>query len=148
MIIKPATTQEEVKAVLCHPEIYDCISGDGAPPREEWQVQGSAVYLTGYIDDEPIAVMVYHPKNLVCWQCHIQVLPDYRDHAFEFAQKALSWFWDNSKAVKLIAEIPSKYRNVLSFALRCGFDVDGRTDNAYIKNGNLYSMYYLSLERP
>jgi len=133
-------------SVLTHPEIYDCISSDNAPPASEW-TPGDAHYLCGYLGDLCIATMVFHPKNSVSWQCHIQVLPEFRRNSDEFATKALEW-WFNRANLMLVAEIPSLYPNVIYFGLKHGFKIDGRVDNAYMKNGNLHSIYYLSKGLP
>ena len=34
---KETTSKEDIKKVLCHPEIYDCISGDGSPDVEDFE---------------------------------------------------------------------------------------------------------------
>lgn len=138
--------KNEAKAVLCNPEIYDCITSDDCPPVEDYE-PSEALYLGGYTD-KLIAVMVFKYVSSVCAECHIQVLPGSRkDHADEFAIKALNW-WFKNHGVKLQAEIPEIYPNVIYFGMRHGFKIDGRIDNVHLKNGKLHSMYYLSKEVP
>ena len=146
MIIRQATIAE-AKEVLCDHFIYDCISSDGAPKIEDYE-PGEAFYVGGFIDGKIAALLVFHPKSNILWQVHVQVLKDYRARAMEFAEKGLGFFWNSAQSViKLCAEIPDLYPNVLNFALKANFKIDGRIDNAYLKNGKLYSLYYLSLER-
>ena len=145
--IKPAN-REDAKAILTHPEIYETITSDGAPPIDEYE-PAPAVYVGGYLDGKIIGLFVFHPKSQIWWQLHIQVLPEYRPkYASKFAREGLKWFWANSEVYTLCAEIPSLYTNVINFSLKQGWRVDGRIDDAYLKHGKLYSVYYLSTNRP
>lgn len=145
MIIKQASIQE-AKTILTDPVIYETITSDNAPPVDQYEPE-QALYIGGFMG-EIFGLFVFHPKSQILWQTHIQVLPGYRTYSMEFAKKGLEWFWQNTSVLKLCAEIPSKYMNVLNFGLKNGFKIDGRIDNAYLKGGELHSIYYLSLERP
>ena len=146
MIVEKARSQVDINSVLKHPEIYAAIAGDNAVPVDEWE-PAPAVYVGGYVDDKPIAIMVFHPKNSVLWQLHIHVLPKYRkQYADDFLKGSLDWFWSRYNA-KLIAEIPSLHQNVIKFAERHSFKLDGMTENGYLKNGKLWSLCYMSREK-
>ena len=139
------TDPQKIKTVLCDPRIYEVITGDNAPNIEDYEVDlDGAEYVIGEIFQQPVAVMVFHHKNLACWQLHIQVVPEFRKlYASSFADQALKLFWDKRQAT-LVAEIPTKYQNVVDFALRHGFSMDGKCKDAYLKGGNLYDIVYLS----
>jgi hypothetical protein len=137
MIVKETTDKEEIKAVLCHPEIYDCIAGDGCPPREEFEppIDSEHKYIGGFVKGEIIALMVYHAFNNGS-ECHVQVIPTHREQfAFDFGKKSLG-FRDASKP--LYATIPTKYPNVLSFASLFGFEAVKTIKDDYTKNGKKY----------
>jgi hypothetical protein len=141
MIVKPTTNIDEIKAVLCHPAIYDTISGDDAPLIDEFEppVTDEYLYIGGYVNDKIIGVMVYH-KYLDGNECHVQVLPEYRkEHAIKFGEQSLSF----RGTLPLYAEIPDLYKNVLAFALLNNFKVIDVRENEYIKNGETYNVNVL-----
>jgi RimJ/RimL family protein N-acetyltransferase len=136
--------------VLCHPEIYEVIGGDGKPPIDEYEppMQG-AIYLVGYVEDNPMACMIYHQDNQWCWWCHVQVLPAYRDeYAKEFGEKVLDWAFTNiPKCRKINAQIPTCYPNVIKFAQLFGFEIEGLNQDSYLKDGVLHPQYYMGISR-
>ena len=139
------TDKNDAKIVLCHPAIYQTISSDYAPPIEMYE-PGEGIYFGGYVGGDLVAVMVFHYKTATVAQCHIQVLPDYRkDYAHDFAKTAINW-WSITHGIKLYAEIPEIYPNVIYFALKHKFKIDGRSSKVFKKNGKLVDVYYLSRE--
>ncbi len=133
MILKDCVNVDDIKAVLCHPKIYDSITDDGCKKAEDFEppITSDYRYIVGYVKDEPIAVMVYH-KYRDGNECHVQVLPEYRkEYAKKFGQQSLKF----RGTVPLYAEIPSLHENVLLFALLNNFEVIDIIDDGYIKNG-------------
>ena len=145
MIVARTEDIEIIKSVLCHPEIYNRIQEDGAVSREEYEPPLTAMYIT---DDQNRAVMVYHWTSNIALECHIHVLPEHRKAAHEFCQLALEWAWDNTEATKIVAQIPDLYPDVLKFAIKNGFVIEGLNSDSYMKNGNIYSQFYLGIKRP
>ena len=147
MIVERCYDVDVVRAILTHPAIYGCIAEDGTTPREDYIPDMiSAAYVVG-IHDEPFAMMMYHPINGITWECHVQVLPEYRkDHAHEFAEKAVQWAWDMG-CQKLVAQIPFLYPNVRDFGLAHGFVVEGVNEKSYLKNGEIHDQWYLGRVR-
>jgi len=146
--VKLAQTKniDDIKSILCHPEIYDRIAEDGAPKIEDYQPDLESVICV--MDDQKIGVMLYHWVNGITLECHIQILPDRRKDANKFCQLALEWVWDNTKATKIVAQIPELYPDVVKFAYKNGFQLEGMNEKSYMKNGKIYSQIYLGLIRP
>ena len=143
MIIKECFNIDDIKDVLCHPEIYDTISSDECPKLEDFEppMTEEYSYIVGYVKGEPIGVMIYH-KYRDGNSCHIQVLPQYRkEHAKQFGEQVLN-FRGHSP---LYAEIPDLYKNVLEFAKLNGFVVIDENKNDYIKRGKTYNTKVLLL---
>ncbi len=133
MIIKETFNVEDIKEVLCHPDIYDSIIDDSCKSSEFFEppITDDYRYVVGYVKGAPIGVMVYH-KYKDGNECHVQVLPEYRkEYAKQFGQQSLEF----RGTVPLYAEIPSLYVNVLKFALLNNFEVIDIIDDGYIKNG-------------
>ena len=141
MIVEITDNVSDIKAVLCNPAIYDTIADDNSPNIEDFEppINDKYLYVGGYVDNEIIALMVYH-KYLDGNECHVQVLPEHRkDHAKEFGEQSLK----HRGTQPLYAEIPDLYKNVLDFALLNDFKVIRRIDNGFIKNGVKYAVNVL-----
>ena len=144
MILKEITNINDIKAVLCHPIIYDTITDDSCPKIEDFDppITDDYLYVGGYEKVEIIALMVYH-KYLDGNECHVQVLPEHRkEHAKQFGEQSLLF----RGTLPLYAEIPTLYKNVLDFALINNFKVIKTIDDGYIKNGIKYRINVLKYE--
>lgn len=141
LIVKEIKLIDDIKAILCHPAIYDTITDDECPLSKDFEppVNDEYLYVGGYVKGEIIGLMVYH-KYLDGNECHIQVLPRHRkDYALKFGQQALL----HRGTAKLYAEIPDLYKNVLNFALLNDFRIIDVKEDCYIKNGNSYNINVL-----
>ena len=92
--VKWSTDEEKIRTVICDPRIYKTITGDNPPLPEEFEIIKSGhEYIVGEIFDEPMAAMVFHMKNSVCWQIHNQVIPEFRKlYTDLFAKQAFNLF--------------------------------------------------------
>jgi hypothetical protein len=141
MIVKETTDIDEIKEILCHPEIYDSITSDNCPPAEKFSppVNDDYKYVGGFVGGEIVALMVYHTYKDGN-ECHVQVLPEFRkEYARKFGEQSLMFRGLN----KLYAEIPTLYKNVLDFAQLNGFEIIDVRESDYIKNGQTYSVNVL-----
>lgn len=135
MNIKEIKDIAEIKKVLCHPEIFECINDDTCLSQDDLEIpiNDNMEYVAGFVDSDIIGLMIYH-KQEEGTELHIQVLPKYRkEHAREFARMALEI--GKAKNVLIYSEIPACYPNVISFAKEFGFTESGSIKNNYIKNG-------------
>jgi RimJ/RimL family protein N-acetyltransferase len=145
MNVKQTLDLHKILKVLKDPEIFDRISEDG-PTSDTWMPSmDEAIFLS---DEEGIGVMIYHWVNSVTLECHVQVLAEHRSQAYEFGQKALEWAWQNTKATKIVAQIPEIYPSVIKFAYKNGFSFEGVNKLSHRKNGELHDQYYLGLIKP
>lgn len=145
MIISQTHNPLDVIRVLKHPDIFERISEDGMSIKTWMPNLEEAFYLT---DDNNIGIMIYHWINGVTLECHVQVLPEHRGLAHEFGRLSLSWAWENTKATKIVAQIPSIYPDVVRFAYKNGFTFEGTNRQSYLKHGKLFDQYYLGLIKP
>ncbi len=133
MIVTPTSNLQDIKAVLCNPDIYATIADDSSPDIKDFEppISNKYLYVGGYVNNEIIGLMIYH-EYLDGNKCHVQVLPKHRkEHAKDFGEQSLY----HRGTRPLYAEIPDLYKNVLDFALLNGFKVIKRIDNGFIKNG-------------
>lgn len=138
------TDAEEIKSVLCHPEIYPCISEDDNP-IEEFEPPMTARYIGGYVDGTLIGIMVYHHYKDGL-KCHIQVLPEFRKkYAKEFGRIALNF--GEAKNAIIYAEIATCFENVIAFAEGFGFEKTGRIKNDHIIDGVSFDVITMRLNQ-
>ncbi len=136
MITRETTDIDDIRAVLCNPAIYDCISSDSSPSVEEFipPISDDYLYVGGYVEGKIIALMVYHTFRDGT-KIHIQVIPEYRDaYGIEFGRKALLF----KQKATLYAVIPDTYKNVLNYAESFGFKVIERSKSDETKNGKSF----------
>ncbi len=136
MIIKETTNIDDIKAVLCNPAIYDCITTDGCPPADGFEppIDDSYLYVGGYVGGEIVAIMVYHDFRDGT-ELHIQVLPEHRiKYALEFGERALL-FRGNKPLYAVISDL---YTNVLEYAKSFGFEVIESNESDETKNGKSF----------
>jgi RimJ/RimL family protein N-acetyltransferase len=145
MIIERTTDLAKIIKVLKNPEIFERISEDGVSIDNWLPSLDDAIFLT---DKENIGLMIYHEINSITIECHVQVLPEHRGKALEFGKSAIDWAWENTKATKIVAQIPEIYPDVIRFAYKNGFSFEGINKDSYLKNGKVHSQYYLGLIKP
>jgi len=144
MIIKETKDINEIKKVLCHPDIYGCIADDFCPESKDFEPPLEALYIAGYVDSDIIGLMIYHRLEDGL-KCHIQVIPEYRkQYARQFARMALDI--GEAKNSLIYSEIPTCYPNVIKFAKDFGFTEIGSIKDDYQKDGKLYDVIKLRLD--
>ena len=121
MILKFLDDKEEIKKIICDPEIYERISDNNSPPANEFDFDLShGLFIGGYVDNKIIAVSVF--TLIDGWRFHPQILKPYRfQYAKEFVKRSLNWFWNEVNADKLAVKIPKKYMGVINFSKKFGF---------------------------
>ena len=141
MIVKQTTDRAEIRAILCHPVIYDTIDEDGGLKVEDFEppIDKDNTYIGGYVNSKIIAIMAYD-KYLDGLECHVQVLPDFRkEYAIKFGEQSLKFRGTRP----LYAEIPTLYKNVLDFALINNFEIIDTIKSDFVKNGKTYDINVL-----
>lgn len=149
LVIEPTRNADEIRSVLCHPDIYPRIHQDGSSSAEDYQLKmpDSALFLAGYQGDQIIGVMIFDALTPYVYDCHVHVLPDHREHALEFARATFQHLWDHTSAIKITAQIALIYPDVIKFAQKCGFKCEGINVGSYVKHGQIFDQAYMGLQR-
>jgi len=142
--VKETKDKDEIKKILCHPEIYERIKDDNCPECQNFNPPDWAVYIGGYLGNDIIGLMIYHKENGEL-KCHFQVLPEHRKHALQLARMAFDF--GEAKNASIYAEIPECYPEVVFFAKRLGFRKSGVIKRGHKTNGQLYDVIRLRLHR-
>lgn len=117
MIIRETKNIEEIKSILCHPEIFNRIKGNHyidadnfIPPLDD------VLYFGGY-DDGIFGVSCFHSYRDGL-KFHPNVLPSYRlKYGRDFVKLSLSMV-----KCKIYIEIPKERKRLFNLAEKLGFD--------------------------
>lgn len=140
-----ADSIEDAYKVLTHPEIFVTIAEDGMECMTIEDMPTEPIYLCGYRDGVLMGCFVIQRTSTISAEVHVQVLPDFREYSEWFGRAVIEWAWANTVFSKLTALIPFTYPNVLDFAQRMGFKVEGVSQSSYLKDGTILDQWYLGL---
>ena len=130
MIIERSYDYSLIKQIRTEPQIWQEICGNYGDKIEDFEpVANDYIYLIGYDKLNIIGLFIIH-ETKACYKCHVQVIPERRgQYADEFGEKVIEWTWMNTDIEKLMALVPHKFKNVISFAKKQGFKFAGSTDD-------------------
>ena len=124
-----------VKAI--YDELYDRITDDNCPPKEEFKLPSEGYEAVGgYVDGKIASLFMVHDKKM-----HFMVLKPFRKFARELLDASFK-VWPYT----VYCEIPSLYKTVINFAKRYGFKETKLELLAHKKNGKLYDIHTLEYE--
>lgn len=144
MIVNHTNDKAIINRILKNDDVWSRVAEEGVT-KDEYDAPDGPYYV---VDDTWQALLIGHWKNDVTIEVHINVIPEFRHKAREFADLAVKWFWDNTRCQKLVAEIPEIFPDVVKFAKKSGFKPEGVNSLSYRRNGVLYDQFYLGLIRP
>lgn len=145
MTLKLKESRGDAEAILRHPDIYKTICEDGSPDAEDLFIPEGWRCVVAYLE-KPIGCFVLHEFNGVTMTCHVQVLPEHREHSAEMGKAVIQWSKDNTDAKKLIAWIPFDCENVKCFAEKMGFKVEGVSEGSIMKGGQLLDQWLVGFK--
>lgn len=117
MIVKQTFNTEDVKKVICHPEVFSEIKGDYDVAAEEFDPRFEDVVYFGGYDDEVFGIAAYQPFRDGL-KYHPNVLPNYRQkYGKRFVEYTVTMI-----ECPLYAEIPNRRKRLINLAKKLGFD--------------------------
>lgn len=141
MITARHATYQETCKLFYDDELYDRISDDNCPGKEDFELPPAGYEaIGGYISGEIASIFfvyydhVYKENN----HMHFMVLKPYRKYARKLLDASFKIYPQN-----VFCEIPSLYRAVINFAKNYGFKEMQIRKQEYKKNGQLYDMHRL-----
>ena len=142
-----AETAEEVRAILCDPELFGRIAEDGA--EENIPFDGHQCYMMIMVDGKAVGVWILYPVNRSTLNLHCNILCQFRHYGKEAGKLILEWFIDEGpeQYQKLNAEIPVIYPEVYHFTKGFGFVDEGVNRQSIMKNGKLEDQIRLGITR-
>ncbi len=137
-----------IESVMFSPEIWETTAEDGFTQDSFIAEVKKECWVTIKFSGSLIGLCNIHGINSVTCQIHPMVYPEWRGKtAYNAGEQVLRWVTANTKYHKIICEVPKIYRNVILFALSCGFIREGENRLSYLKHGKLHNMALLGITR-
>lgn len=136
--VRDTTDEKEITSILLDEEIYDRISDDSSPNREDYVLYKKARFIGAYLDGKIIGLVIHHDRRM-----HMQILKPYRSKGHFLIRKAISMIDDD----RIYAKIPSRYQSVIDFARLEGFKEERVIKNNYVKKGKTYDTHIMVYEK-
>lgn len=102
------------------------------------------------VNGESVGLYNFKVVNDCTLEIHAHILREFRyKHAGESGRAILQWFLDEAPKnyIKLVTNIPALNRNVLKFALRNHFRLEGVNRQSCRRNGVVHDQYVLGITR-
>ncbi len=146
MIAERTYETSVIRDILMVPEIHARITDDShAQLKIDTEVESWVTMTAG---DTLVGVYCLHPFNRWTLRIHAHVLAEHREkHAMDTGRAILEWFVDNTDYMKIIAEIPVCYPDVIKFTRKFGFQMEGCNRQSVMKDGKLIDQVSLGITR-
>lgn len=147
MIIASRTYNSNlVREILLDPEINERISDDSHADIDIDVNKDCWVKME--VEGDLVGVYRLHALNRWTVQIHAHVFAKHRDnHAFDTGKAILRWFIDTTDYLKIVAEIPECYPDVVKFTQKFGFRIEGFNRQSRMKEGKLIDQIWLGITR-
>lgn len=142
---------ELIKSIVTHPSVYSGISDDGSPPAEQWNPKEYPLvqFVIARDGNEILGLWALAPQTSACWEVHTCLLPNaYGKRAHQAVMEFEDWVWNNTKAMRVVTDVPEYNRVALRFSLNAGLKQFGLNPKAYMKNGKLHDVIMLGISKP
>jgi RimJ/RimL family protein N-acetyltransferase len=150
MIIARTYDPQLVHSTLTRPDMWETIAEEGLEYEDFQPLVNSEIWLTVVHKQSLAGFYNLHARNGTTLVIHAHILPEHReDCAKESSKAVLQWILDNvpSNYMKVIAEIPVVYQNVVHFTMNAGFQEEGINRLSCVENGQLCDQVMLGITR-
>jgi RimJ/RimL family protein N-acetyltransferase len=139
-----------LRAIATHPRLWEHVSDDGTPPREEWKpAEDPALFYVLVREVELLGFFLLAPQNCVCYEIHVCLLPEaWGERADAAFTGVLRWAWAETPARRIVGHVPASNRLAVRFAARAGLTEYGRNPASYLQGGALHDQILLGISKP
>ena len=132
-----------IVSCVTNPMVWDKLTDDGAPELY-YPPLGSGIMWVRAGDD---GVFLLVEQNHVTYEVHTILLPRARGRAVEIGKEALKWAFANTKAKRIITNVPETNQLALRLAKKVGFKQYGINQKSFQKNGVLHDQFVLGISK-
>ena len=152
MKIRVASTEHDLEFIQntwLNPSILPHINDDmtmGEMIRWD-KVVAHGLFLIPIVDDGGrIGFFYLVPQSNTYWEVHVAILPQYRGKvAIEAGKAVVKWFFENTPAKKLVANVPVDNQKAYALARRVGFNLEGMNRKSFLRNHKLIDQYFMGI---
>jgi hypothetical protein len=154
MTFDPTTRYGLVRQVLTDPEIYDYMTDDFAPAREEFQVNthSDIRYVRVYDGFDLLGLFCLFPENQICWAAHVALYRGlHPEKARRIGRELVEWLWENTPCRRLIASVPASNWAAVRYGLDAqGMNLEpyGMNSKSFLKHGKLWDQMLMGRSKP
>jgi RimJ/RimL family protein N-acetyltransferase len=143
---------ELIRRIMTYSQsIYDRISDDYSPPREQFRPHESDAIWYVIVRDgrEVLGMWMFVPQNAVTWEVHTVLLPcAWGARGMQAALELPDWIWERTTCRRIVTNVPSTNRLALKFAREAQMVQYGTNEKSYLKNGVLLDQVCLGISAP
>lgn len=148
MIFQRTFDLDLVTAILTEPWIWPNVGDDFAPPHKEFQANQDARiwYVLAVEGKRVVGLVTLLPRSTVLWEVHIALLRDRTSHGTAILPGAFEWMFENSTALRIIAEVPECNRLAVKLAERTMARF-GTNPESFMKHGKLQDLLLFGIDK-
>lgn len=133
---------DAISNILNHPRVRGITSdsscvGEYVPCETDFYI----------MNEEKTGIIKIDPMNGASCSVHIATLPVLWGKAVAFAKEGINWGFSHTTYMKIIAMVPDYNKMALAFCRRCGFEVEGRIRESFLKDWKLHDQVLFGLTK-
>lgn len=144
MIIEICMNPNVIRALYDDPFVQDRYA-DSA--YYGWINQENVFYLAAKEDDQWLACAMCIIKNFWDIEVHLCIPENMRRRGYEFATLVIDWLYQNSPINRISTTVVSLFPQVGNFALKLGFEYEGTSKGACLREGEFIDLHNYGLVR-
>lgn len=152
--IERTTDAELIRSIIGLPEVRSLImESDEVPvPQHEdiyYLAVKESIFADGSVEDRLVGIVAFMPVNSITWNPHIAILPMRQNSGIgtQAMQEAMSWMFENTSCLKLVAHPPVFKASMIRVFEKCGFAIEGMSPDSFPWHGKLYDRLLMGISR-
>lgn len=140
----PTRDFARIRELLTQPAQWDAATDDSAPAAAEFRPNEDEriVYL-----DAGVGIFTLIPQNAICYEIHCGANIARIKTATAALKAAIAWMFENTRARRIIAQIPATNRLAIELARRAGLEQYGINPRSFSKRGELVDLVLLGISQ-
>jgi len=135
--------KELVRSVVENADIMPMVwDGHGPPPIP---MHESIYHLAARVDGELVGLITFIPINSVTWNPHVNMLIRGRGIGTEVVKHGISWMFNNTECIKIVAFPPAYNRAMIRVFEKSGLLVEGRSPKSFKFNGTVFDRLLMGI---
>lgn len=140
-----------IRALALHPRIFPHICDDYSNDPKAWKPTENEQVITLLAKDGKgiFGFGVFIPQTHMQYGSHMGFLPrSYGNLALASFKEMIGWMWRETKARRLVGEVPRSNHLGIRFARRAGFEFYGINKRSTLRGGVLLDQVCLGISKP